>query len=240
MTSTQPGWYPDPHAHGQLRYWDGQRFTDTQPGVDPTKTIPMYAAERPLSPAPSPTTTEWYQRKPVVIGVAAVALVAIGAALGGGSGSSADQDDAPPAAAAEGSTVDLADQPVEPIEPVEPVEEPAAVETPTAADEAAEPAPAKASKKPRVQVGSAPAASGDTFVLPDETGKVLQAAQDDVQAVSGNPFYFTSSEDATGEGRFQVLDSGWQVCSQSPAAGTQVDADSDIIFYVVRVEESCP
>jgi hypothetical protein len=81
----------------------------------------------------------------------------------------------------------------------------------------------------------------DTFVMPDETGKTLQAAQDDLQAVSGNPFFYSSSEDATGDGRGQWVDSGWQVCSQNHDAGTEVSADDEhIVFSVVRTSEDCP
>lgn len=77
--------------------------------------------------------------------------------------------------------------------------------------------------------------------MPDEVGKNLQAAQDDLQAVSGNPFFFSGSEDATGAGRAQFLDSGWQVCSQDPAPGTEVRDDADdVLFYVVRNSERCP
>ncbi|MCW2756355.1 MAG: hypothetical protein JWO46_101, partial [Nocardioidaceae bacterium] len=51
----------------------------------------------------------------------------------------------------------------------------------------------------------APEAGSDSFVMPDEVNKVLQTAQDDVQAASGNPFFYTDSTDATGAGRFQIL-----------------------------------
>ncbi|MFB9314409.1 hypothetical protein [Nocardioides plantarum] len=101
--------------------------------------------------------------------------------------------------------------------------------------------PAKKKEAPGTGVvGTEGPVAADTFSLPDETGKVLQAAQDDVQAVSGNPLFFTASEDATGAARFQVLDSNWQVCSQEPAGGTQVDIDSTITFYVVKLDELCP
>jgi hypothetical protein len=81
---------------------------------------------------------------------------------------------------------------------------------------------------------------GDTFEMPNEVGNNLQAAQDDIQAVSGNPFYYSSSKDATGQSRFQILDAGWQVCSQKPAPGAIVQQGADVIFSVVRVTETCP
>lgn len=79
-----------------------------------------------------------------------------------------------------------------------------------------------------------------SFEMPDEVGNGLQDAQDDVQAVSGNPLFYTSSQDATGKGRDQILDRDWTVCSQTPTAGTPVDDSSDITFYVVKLSESCP
>jgi hypothetical protein len=78
------------------------------------------------------------------------------------------------------------------------------------------------------------------FVMPDEVGKILQAAQDDIQRVSGNPVFFTSSTDATGAGRHQILDRDWQVCTQSVPAGTKVGPDTKIDFGVVRTSETCP
>lgn len=90
-------------------------------------------------------------------------------------------------------------------------------------------------------VGTVAPSNEGTFSMPDEVGKNLQAAQDDLQAVSGNPFFFSGSEDATGAGRAQFLDSGWQVCSQDPAPGTEVRDDADdVLFYVVRNSERCP
>jgi hypothetical protein len=76
--------------------------------------------------------------------------------------------------------------------------------------------------------------------MPDETGIGLQSAQDDLQTVSGNPFYVSFSEDATGAGRGQWVDSGWVVCSQTPSAGTRVTKRRDVTFFVVRVSEECP
>jgi hypothetical protein len=96
-------------------------------------------------------------------------------------------------------------------------------------------------KSPKSRVGESPTTDGASFIMPKEVGKNLQAAQDDLQAVTDNPFFFTDSEDASGAGRFQVLDSGWQVCSQKPKTGTKVPIDyTEIMFYVVKDFESCP
>lgn len=83
--------------------------------------------------------------------------------------------------------------------------------------------------------------TGDSFVMPNEVGKVLQAAQDDLQARSGNSFFYSDSKDATAADRFQALDSGWQVCSQNKKPGAKIAVDDQsIVFAVVRLEENCP
>ncbi len=87
-----------------------------------------------------------------------------------------------------------------------------------------------------------PPAHGDAalFVMPDETGKVLQDAQDDLQRLAANPIYFSDSKDATGAARLQILDRDWQVCSQNVAPGTKVTVDMDVVFNVVKLDEDCP
>jgi len=72
--------------------------------------------------------------------------------------------------------------------------------------------------------------------LPDLTGEDLQTAQDTAQA---HGFYDLASSDATGEGRNQVLDRNWVVCSQNPGPG-QHRTDAAIAFSVVKIGESCP
>lgn len=49
------------------------------------------------------------------------------------------------------------------------------------------------------------------------------------------------STDLTGEGRRQVMDRNWQVCTSTPAPGESLTADTTVDFGVVRVDnESCP
>jgi hypothetical protein len=85
------------------------------------------------------------------------------------------------------------------------------------------------------------AAEAGTWVMPNEVGKVLQSAQDDIQALTNDAVFFTDSHDATGAGRHQILDRDWQVCSQSIPAGTRFGATAQITFNVVRVDtETCP
>lgn len=76
--------------------------------------------------------------------------------------------------------------------------------------------------------------------MPNEVGKVLQTAQDDVQAASDNPLYISFSDDALGKDRHQVLDSNWKVCSQIPAAGSTVNKEQEVRFQVVKLDETCP
>jgi hypothetical protein len=76
--------------------------------------------------------------------------------------------------------------------------------------------------------------------MPNEVGKGLQTAQDDIQRVSHDPVFVTHSTDATGQGRFQLLDDDWKVCSQNVPPGTRASAIEHIVFSVVKLDESCP
>jgi hypothetical protein len=80
----------------------------------------------------------------------------------------------------------------------------------------------------------------ESWTMPDLVGENLQDAQDEIQALTDWDIFFTTSHDASGLDRMQMLDSGWQVCDQNVAPGTPITADSDIDFGVVRVEETCP
>ena len=85
------------------------------------------------------------------------------------------------------------------------------------------------------------AAGGAQFTMPDEVGRVLQAAQDDIQRVSHDPVFYTSSKDATGRGRHQILDRDWKVCRQNVLAGRVVERKTVLItFSVVKLAETCP
>ncbi|MFE7184666.1 PASTA domain-containing protein [Streptomyces erythrochromogenes] len=83
---------------------------------------------------------------------------------------------------------------------------------------------------------SAPAAA-KTATLPNMVGKGLQAAQDEAQAAG---FAILKSHDALGRDRLQALDRNWKVCSQTPAAGANVDTGTTVDFGAVKLEESCP
>lgn len=72
-------------------------------------------------------------------------------------------------------------------------------------------------------------------MLPDLVGLDLQAAQDEAQAVG---FYALDDQDASGQGRLQVYDRNWTVCSQEPEAGTH-PTDTPVTLYAVKDDESC-
>jgi len=86
---------------------------------------------------------------------------------------------------------------------------------------------------------SAPAvedeADAETATLPDLVGQDLQAAQDEAQAAG---FYALDDQDASGQGRLQIYDRNWTVCSQEPQAGTHA-TDTPVTLYAVKDDESC-
>lgn len=76
-------------------------------------------------------------------------------------------------------------------------------------------------------------------VMPDLVGVGLQDAQDRMQQLIGNPLFVTTSHDASGAGRQQVLDRNWKICDQNVAPGTRITEDTRIDFGAVKVEERC-
>ena len=82
--------------------------------------------------------------------------------------------------------------------------------------------------------------SAQSWTMPDLTGNDLQGAQDAIQSLTNGEIFFTDSHDASGQGRAALLDRGWQVCTQDPAPGSKITADTNIDFGVVRVSEQCP
>lgn len=79
------------------------------------------------------------------------------------------------------------------------------------------------------------------WTMPDLIGRNLQYAQDEIQRITANAIFYTSSTDLTGKARNQVLDRNWQVCSSTPPPGTSITKDTTIDFGVVRIDtETCP
>lgn len=75
--------------------------------------------------------------------------------------------------------------------------------------------------------------------MPSAIGLNLQDAQDGIQALTGNPGFITLSEDATGQGRNQVLDGNWKVCAQTPEPGATFSNGTKVVFYSVKLNEPC-
>lgn len=82
--------------------------------------------------------------------------------------------------------------------------------------------------------------SGQSWPMPDEIGKNLQRAQDDLQALTGDPMFVSSSEDLTGKGRQQIMDRHWRVCSSTPPPGATFTSRTNVVFGVVKESEECP
>lgn len=77
--------------------------------------------------------------------------------------------------------------------------------------------------------------------MPDLRGQDLQAAQDALQALTDYAVSYSGSTDLTGQGRNQVMDRNWQVCTSNPAPGAALTADTLVDFGVVRIDtETCP
>lgn len=97
------------------------------------------------------------------------------------------------------------------------------------------PAPTKTITE-TAQTSGEPETSDKQGRLPDLTGKGLQEAQDEAQE---RGFYNLKSTDATGQGRLQIWDRNWTVCSQTPVPG-QHATDVTVTFSVAKLDEGCP
>ncbi|MFG2434618.1 PASTA domain-containing protein [Streptomyces sp. NPDC048508] len=79
---------------------------------------------------------------------------------------------------------------------------------------------------------SAPSAAGGS--MPNFKGKSVKAARGALDASTS-----VKVEDVSGQDRIIILESGWQVCSQTPAPGAQISGQP-VTFKAVKFEESCP
>ena len=73
-------------------------------------------------------------------------------------------------------------------------------------------------------------------VMPDVVCQNLQDAQDEIQRAG---VFFSRSDDATGQGRAQVVDRNWIVIAQTPAPGSSV-GEAEAILSVVKIGEQAP
>jgi PASTA domain len=120
-----------------------------------------------------------------------------------------------------------------------PKDETAAADPPTTAPEVRPEVmttEAPASVAPSTDAPVVTAAPTPTALMPNVVCMNLQDAQDLIQEQG---VFLSLSQDATGEGRMQILDANWQVVSQFPAAGTPID-EGDAMLDVVKYGESSP
>lgn len=74
------------------------------------------------------------------------------------------------------------------------------------------------------------------FKMPKVVGMNLQLAQDLLQSLGS---YGLLQEDSKGLNRFQVLDSNWKVCKQSPSPGKKVSTSVIVTLSSVKLTERC-
>lgn len=98
------------------------------------------------------------------------------------------------------------------------------------------PAPTRSSISTESSTLPSESAAG-TLTMPDLVGDGLQDAQNELQALGATNL---EQVDATGQGRTQVLDSNWKVCTQDPAAGEAVELTAAIVLGSVKTDENCP
>jgi hypothetical protein len=93
-----------------------------------------------------------------------------------------------------------------------------------------------------VAIAVSPAAfADDSWTMPNLIGKDLQGAQDAIQSLTLGAVFFSSSTDLTGQGRAQISDRNWVVCTSTPPPGGTLTTETEIDFGVVRIDaESCP
>ena len=99
--------------------------------------------------------------------------------------------------------------------------------------------PAPVAQSPGAAPTTSKASVLASFIMPNEVGKGLQDAQDDIQRVSHDPVFISHSHDLRGSRR-QILDRDWKVCDQNIAPGTTAKWDEHIDFGVVKTGETCP
>lgn len=79
-----------------------------------------------------------------------------------------------------------------------------------------------------------------SWAMPDLVGSNLQSAQNQIQSLTDFAIAVTTSHDATGADRQQVLDENWKVCSQNIPPDRTIGSGSRIDFGAVKLEERCP
>jgi len=83
------------------------------------------------------------------------------------------------------------------------------------------------------QAGTAEAAGKAPAIMPDVVCQNLQDAQDEIQRAG---VFFSRSDDASGQGRAQLIDRNWIVVAQTPARGSPV-SEAEAILSAVKIGE---
>lgn len=76
----------------------------------------------------------------------------------------------------------------------------------------------------------------ELFTMPRVVGMNLQEAQDLLQSKGS---YLMDQTDYKGLSRFQILDSQWKVCAQSPNPGKKVPISTIVTLSSVKLTERC-
>lgn len=98
--------------------------------------------------------------------------------------------------------------------------------------EAPEPASVETSVAESISApAAAPVVAG--VAMPDVVGMNLQAAQNRIQEAG---VFYSRSEDATGAGRMQIVDSNWVVVAQTPAPGELI-GEGDAMLSAKKIGE---
>jgi hypothetical protein len=110
----------------------------------------------------------------------------------------------------------------------------------TQQDPGASPSSAQARPLPGTATATRETKYTTSWAMPDLVGSNLQSAQNQVQSLTDFAITVTTSHDATGADRQQVLDENWKVCTQSIPPGGAIDSGTRIDFGAVKLEERCP
>ncbi len=92
-------------------------------------------------------------------------------------------------------------------------------------------------EEPVVEEATPAPEAPEKFKMPKLVGKNLQLAQDTLQSQGS---YVLDQKDALGLDRFQIDDSNWRVCKQSPKAGKTVVIETMVTLSAVKLSEDCP
>jgi hypothetical protein len=229
-SASEATWRADPTGRWELRWWDGQRWTDDVRRGDVVGRDPFLVGNYTQPP-------EAPKRNKTVLALASLAaclglgvLLLLVALVAGGKAEPKDaagDDDRSTTSTSSSTTTEV-------------------TTTSTTAPTTTRPSTTTATTSPPLPTTMAPppatalppTETPATAAMPEVVCRNLQDAQDDIQRAG---VFFSSSEDATGQGRSQVVDSNWIVIRQTPPAGT-LFRDNEAILYVVRTSEpnDCP